>query len=146
MNTILDVNIALMVPLGYQLYADWNKVFEKVVELEKKYSATFIHNNFIYLKVEKTLEKIFLKDIIFIESLKNYIKVKTINGEVIAYKSISTIENELPSNKFLRVHRSFIISIDFIKSFSPNRILLQGITIPIGRKYKQKVKENLGYF
>ncbi|VAW25500.1 hypothetical protein MNBD_BACTEROID04-891, partial [hydrothermal vent metagenome] len=103
-------------------------------------------NEFIYLKVEKSLQKIFIRDIIFIESLKNYIKVKTIDREIIAYKSISSIEKELPKKKFLRVHRSFIIGLNFIDSFSPSKLLLKEFSIPIGRKYKDKVKDVLGYF
>ncbi|WP_298540793.1 LytTR family DNA-binding domain-containing protein [uncultured Aquimarina sp.] len=101
---------------------------------------------FIYLKVEKKMQKIFLKNILFIESLKNYIKIKTSDREIIAYKSISSIENVLPSARFLRVHRSFIIGIDHIDSFSTTEIELKGIKIPVGRNYKTSVKEKLGYF
>ncbi|MBW1295084.1 LytR/AlgR family response regulator transcription factor [Aquimarina litoralis] len=103
-------------------------------------------NIFIYLKVEKKMQKIFLKDILYIESLKNYIKVRTLEREITAYKSISTFQSTLPSTKFLRVHRSFIISIDHIDSFSTSEIELKGIKIPVGRNYKASVKETLGYY
>ncbi|WP_405206926.1 LytR/AlgR family response regulator transcription factor [Aquimarina sp. LLG6339-5] len=101
---------------------------------------------FIYLKVEKKMQKIFLKDIFYIESLKNYIKIKTSEREIIAYKGISSIENTLPSKKFLRVHRSFIIAIDKIDAFSTTEIEIKGIKIPVGRNYRESVKEILGYF
>ncbi|MFD2564746.1 LytR/AlgR family response regulator transcription factor [Aquimarina rubra] len=101
---------------------------------------------FMYLKVEKKMQKIFLKDILFIESLKNYIKVKTMDREIIAYKSISSIESLLPDSRFLRVHRSFIVGIDYINSFSTTEIELKGIKIPVGRNYKESVKDTLGYF
>ncbi|WP_299189073.1 LytTR family DNA-binding domain-containing protein [uncultured Aquimarina sp.] len=101
---------------------------------------------FIYLKVEKKMQKIFLKDILYIESLKNYIKVKTSEREIIAYKGISSIESTLPSKKFLRVHRSFIIAIDNIDAFSPTEIEIKGLKIPVGRNYRESVKEILGYF
>ncbi|WP_378173103.1 LytR/AlgR family response regulator transcription factor [Aquimarina sp. SS2-1] len=103
-------------------------------------------DTFIYLKVEKKMQKIFLKDILFIESLKNYIRVKTIDREIIAYKSISNIESLLPGSRFIRVHRSFIIAIDHIDSFSSTEIDLKGIRIPVGRNYKESVKDSLGYF
>ena len=92
------------------------------------------NTTFIYLKVEKQMQKIFLKDILYIESLKNYIKVKTLEREVIAYKSISHMESILPTSKFLRVHRSFMIAIDHIDSFSTSEIELKGLKIPVGKK------------
>ena len=146
MNTLLDVNVAIIIPFGYVFFKSWQKINQKTIELEKKQLENVNDNEFIYLKVEKSLQKIFIIDIIFIESLKNYIKVKTIDREIIAYKSISSIEKELPKKKFLRVHRSFIIGLNFIDSFSPSKLLLKGFSIPIGRKYKDKVKDVLGYF
>ena len=146
MNTLLDVNIAVIIPFGYALFKSWQKINQKTIELEKKQLENVNDNEFIYLKVEKSLQKIFIRDILFIESLKNYIKVKTMDREIIAYKSISAIEKELPKNKFLRVHRSYIIGLNFIDSFSPSKLVLKGISIPIGRKYKDTVKDVLGYF
>lgn len=133
------------------------KSVNKVLKLYKSTSALLELSNsneaetnyqdlFIYLKVEKKMQKIFLKNILFIESLKNYIKIKTCDREIIAYKSISNIESVLPSTHFLRVHRSFIIGIDHIDAFSTTEIELKGIKIPVGRNYKASVKEKLGYF
>lgn len=110
------------------------------------YEIPGYQEGFVYLKVEKKMQKIYLRDILFIESLKNYIKVKTIDREIIAHKSISSIRDVLPLKKFLRVHRSFIVSIDAIDAFSPSEIEIKGIRIPVGRNYKEEVKEVLGYF
>ena len=118
----------------------------KIIPLSDDNNETDYRDIFIYLKVEKKMQKIFLKDVLYIESLKNYIKVKTLDREIIAYKSISSIENILPSTRFLRVHRSFIIGIDYIDAFSTTEIELKGIKIPVGRNYKISVKEKLGYF
>lgn len=148
MNTILDVNIAAVIPLGAVFFKIWQKTQQRTLQLEKNMldAATEENEEFIYLKVEKTLQKIFIKDIVYIESLKNYIKVKIIEREIIAYASITSIQNSLPPKKFLRVHRSYIVGIDFIDSFSPSQINLKGINIPIGRKYKDDVKKVLGYY
>ena len=146
MNTLLDVNIAIIIPFGYAFFKSWQKTNQKTIELEKKQLEYINGDEFIYFKVEKSLQKIFIKDIIFIESLKNYIKVKTTEREIIVYKSISSIQESLPKEKFLRVHRSYIVNLDFIDSFSPSKLDLKGITIPIGRKYKAEVKGVLGYF
>jgi two-component system, LytTR family, response regulator LytT len=146
MNTLLDVNIAIIIPFGYAFFKSWQKSNQKTIELEKKQLEYINGDEFIYFKVEKSLQKIFIKDIIFIESLKNYIKVKTTEREIIVYKSISSMQESLPKEKLLRVHRSYIVNLDFIDSFSPSKLDLKGITIPIGRKYKAEVKGVLGYF
>ncbi|GAA0722096.1 LytTR family DNA-binding domain-containing protein [Aquimarina litoralis] len=101
---------------------------------------------YIYLKVLKKMQKVYLDDILYIESLKSYIKVKTVMKEIVAHRPISSIITELPTSKFLRVHRSFLISIDHIDAFSPTEIELKGNKVPVGRKYKETVKEILGYF
>lgn len=146
MNTILDVNIVAIIPFGYVFFQNWKKSNQRTIELEKKQLEYSNGGKFIYLKVEKSLQKVFIKDIIFIESLKNYIKVKTTEKEIITHKSITSMQETLPKEKFLRVHRSYIVNLDFIDSFSPSKLSLKGIEIPIGRKYKNEAKDVLGYF
>ncbi len=146
MNTALDVNISAVIPVGYTLFKFWQKTNQKTLELEKQQQELHQQKDFIYVKVEKSLQKVYMKDIIYIESLKNYIKIKTTEREIIAYKSISSMQESLPKKKFLRVHRSYIVGINFIDSFSPSKLMLKSISIPIGRKYKEEVKAVLGYF
>lgn len=146
MNTLLDVNVAAIIPFVYVLFKNFQTANKKTLALEIKQQDHLKEEEFIYLKVEKSLIKIFIKDIIFVESLKNYIKVKTTETEIIAYKSLTSIQESLPNAKFLRVHRSYIVGLDFIDSFSPSKLMLNGVSIPIGRKYKDEVKKALGYF
>jgi two-component system response regulator LytT len=144
MNTILDVNLAVIFPVGYVFFKSWKKSNQKNIESEQQLLKQ--EEGFIYLKVEKSLQKIFLKDIVYVESQKNSIKLKTTDREIIAHKSISGIEELLPDKQFLRVHRSFIIAINYIDSFSPSKLIIKETTIPVGRKYKEEVKSVLGYF
>ncbi|WP_299523200.1 LytTR family DNA-binding domain-containing protein [Winogradskyella sp.] len=148
MNTLLDVNLALILPLAYTLYKFWNNSQKKAQQLEEENQKLIKDSNeaFIYLKKGKALQKVFLKDVIFIESLKNYVRVKTVDKDITSYSSISAMEELLPEEKFLRVHRSFIVSIVHITSFSPTQINLESVVIPIGRKYKESVKIKLGYY
>ena len=146
MNTILDVNLAVIFPLGYVFFKSWQKTNQKTIELEKKQLKQSKEENFIYLKVEKSLLKVFLMDIVYVESQKNYIKLKTTEREIVVHKSISSIQKSLPEKQFLRVHRSYIVAIKFIDSFSPSKLILKGVSIPVGRKYKDEVKVILGYF
>ncbi len=97
--------------------------------------------SFIFLKVDKKLVRIKYDDIHFIESLKDYIKVFTSEGDFLAHKSLTSITEELPKSKFLRIHRSFTVSLDKIDALEGNSVLLKGKRIPIGRKYVNHAKD-----
>lgn len=99
---------------------------------------------FIYLKSDKKMVKVFLKDILYIESLKDYVKVKTSAKEIITYQRISYLEEKLPDRQFLRIHRAYIIATDKIRSFSSSVIEVGDLELPIGRQYKTEVMKALG--
>ncbi len=107
-------------------------------------SATPYHEAFIYLKADKKMVKVMLSEILYIESLKDYIRVKTESREIISYQKISFLEEKLPADKFLRIHRSFIIALDKIQAFSATAVDIGKSEIPIGRFYKNEVLQILG--
>jgi DNA-binding LytR/AlgR family response regulator len=98
---------------------------------------------FIYLKSDKRMVKIPLKDILYIESLKDYIRVRTTAKEVVSYQKISYLEEKLPEDQFLRIHRSFIVATNKIEAFSATHVEIGGHEIPIGRNYKNETLRKL---
>jgi DNA-binding LytR/AlgR family response regulator len=99
---------------------------------------------FVYLKVDKNMQKVFVNEIIYIESWKDYIKLFLDRGKSMLVKqSISSIENLLSEHKFLRVHRSYLVSINKISGYNGLSVQVQSNEIPIGRLYKQAVMERL---
>lgn len=98
---------------------------------------------YIYVREDKITQKIFLAEILFIESQGNYVKIVCSNREITSYSSISLIEEKLPEEQFLRVHRSFIVSTDKITAFSGTTIMIGKLQIPIGRSYKSIVEQSL---
>lgn len=99
---------------------------------------------FVYLKVDKNMQKVFLKDIVYIESWKDYIKLFLTTGKTLLVKqSISSMENLLSDHRFLRVHRSYIISVNKISGYNGLYVQVNAAEIPIGRLYKQTVMEIL---
>lgn len=103
-----------------------------------------VADHFIYLKSDKKMVKVFLREILYIESLKDYVKVKTASGEIVSYQRISYLEEKLPDRRFLRIHRAFIIATDKIRSFNSSMIEVGGKELPIGRQYKSEVMKALG--
>ncbi len=98
---------------------------------------------FVYLNIGKRSVKIDLKDILYIESLKDYIRVVTEGKQYVAHHRISMIEQRLPEAYFMRVHRSYIVSTIHVDAFSNQGLELQNKFIPIGRNYKEQVMAKL---
>ncbi|MGL1888818.1 MAG: LytTR family DNA-binding domain-containing protein [Reichenbachiella sp.] len=101
-------------------------------------------DTFIFFKSDKKNIKVLLKDILYIESVKDYVKIKTADKEVVTHQKISELETKLPQGEFARIHRSFIVNIPKIESYSATEIELNEESIPIGRNYKIEVMERLG--
>jgi DNA-binding LytR/AlgR family response regulator len=102
-----------------------------------------IADTFIYLRADRKNIKVSFDEILFIESLKDYIKVVTKKNTIVTRQAISTIEGQLPYNQFVRTHRSFIISINCIESFTQDLVQIYKYEIPISRSFRQKVEEAL---
>lgn len=92
---------------------------------------------YMYFKVNKQVKKVFLKDIVYIESIKDYVKIVTTDKPLITYQRLSYMEEKLPENKFLRIHKSYIIAIDRISGYNNDLINIEGYELPLGRSYKQ---------
>jgi DNA-binding LytR/AlgR family response regulator len=98
---------------------------------------------FIYVKADKKMVKIFLKDIMYMEGLKDYIKIHTCNHKVVTYQSLTYFTEKLPADLFTRVHRSYIVALAHINSFSAIEINIGDAVIPIGSTYAREVGRKL---
>ena len=98
---------------------------------------------YIYLRADRKMVKVLLQDILYVESMKDYIKVYTTAGVIVTKQSITSMEAMLPDDDFIRTHRSFIASLDKIKSFTPEIIEIEKAEIPIGKLYRTQVMKVL---
>src|SRR4026208_427862 len=98
--------------------------------------------DFIFLNVQKKKVKILFSEILYIESQREYIKIVTTKKEYISKMSTHEIESLLPAHLFKRIHRSFIVSVSKIESYTAEMVEMNGISIPIGRGYRDVI-ENL---
>ena len=85
-----------------------------------------------------------MADILYIESIKDYVKVRTNEKEIITQQKISYLEESLPKEQFLRIHRSFIVNRDKIDAYSATDVEVGKHHVPIGRNYKNDVMKLLG--
>jgi len=120
-----------------------NKIYQHVYLHHNLTDAALYQEPHIFLKVNKKLIKVNLNDIFYVESLKDYIKVITKHGDYVVHKSLTAITEELPQSSFLRIHRSFTISINKIAAIEGNIIEIANKKIPIGRNYVKQTKERI---
>jgi DNA-binding LytR/AlgR family response regulator len=141
----LDVLDYLVKPIPFNRFLKAIAKVNNIINIEKgKLTETTLKEEpYIFLKVDKKLMKIKLNDILFIESLKDYIKVMTTTGDYLVHKSMTSISEELPSEHFLRIHRSFTIAINKIKSVEGNSVEIANRRVPIGRNYLQIAKQKI---
>ena len=92
--------------------------------------------DFIFLNVQKKKVKILFSEIVYIESQREYIRIVTTKKEWLSKMSTHEIEDLLPANLFKRIHRSFIVSIARIESYTAELVEVNGVSIPIGRGYR----------
>ncbi len=115
--------------------------FERFMVAVNKVNAampdkTSLEKDFVFLNVQKKKVKILFADILYVESRLEYVKVVTTHKEYLSKMSTHELEAILPASQFKRIHRSFIISIDKIEAFTAESIELNGISIPVGRGYR----------
>jgi DNA-binding LytR/AlgR family response regulator len=100
-------------------------------------------DNYVYFKVDKKMIKTRMEDILFIESVKDYVKVRTAEKEIITQQKISYLEESLPKEQFIRIHRSFIVNREKIDAYSATDVEVGKFHVPIGRNYKNDVMKVL---
>jgi len=98
---------------------------------------------FIFFRADRKTLKVALDDILYIESLKDYVKVITATKTIITKQSISALEEMLPKENFLRIHRSYIVSLNKIESFTSELVGIAKQELPISRMYRHEVEKIL---
>lgn len=137
----LSVTDYLLKPIEFERFLiAVNKV--KTAQRDQRPNDSQETKDFIFLNMQKKKVKILFSEILYIESQREYIKIMTTKKEYLSKMSTQEMEALLPVHLFKRVHRSFIVSISKIDSYSSEEVEVNGITIPVGRGYKDTL-ENL---
>ncbi len=100
-------------------------------------------NSFLYFRADRKMVKVYYRDVLFIEGLKDYIKIVTDSKTVVTKYVLSTLEEMLPGSEFLRIHKSYIVAINKIESYNADAIHIARHELPIGRLYKFDVSRVL---
>jgi DNA-binding LytR/AlgR family response regulator len=95
---------------------------------------------FLYFRVDRQMVKILLKEVVYVESLKDYVRIVTKARQYVTKQKISSLEHMLPESQFVRIHRSFIVALDKIDTFRADTVGVGGKELPIGRNYRHEIQ------
>jgi two-component system, LytTR family, response regulator len=138
----LNVVDYLLKPIPYDRFI---RAVDKFLQIESRKTGDPANEKFIYLNINKKVHKILINEIVYVESIKDYLSIHTLSGDLVAKHTISSFELLLPENEFVRIHRSFIVSIGKIKRFNAQSIEIGKKELPIGPNYQASVFEKLKY-
>jgi DNA-binding LytR/AlgR family response regulator len=144
----LDAVDYLLKPISFERFLKAvNKVMDAslngTLNIENEQQAKTTNDNSIYFRSDRKMIKVNLSDILYIESIKDYIKVVGVSGTVITKQSISSVEEDLPKDMFIRIHRSYIVALNNIESYSNELIWIGKAELPISRMYRHEVEKIL---
>lgn len=98
---------------------------------------------FMYVKSDKKMVRILFKDLLYIEGLKDYVKIHLSDRTIITYQTLTYFEEKLSANHFIRIHRSYIISLHHISAYAATQVEIGKVSIPIGSSYSKEVFKKL---
>ncbi|MGN6291264.1 MAG: LytR/AlgR family response regulator transcription factor [Chitinophagaceae bacterium] len=136
----LDVVDYLLKPIRFDRFLRAvNKAFpqrQQEIEMHGTIDESKPATSFIYLRVDRKMIKVLLDDILYIESDKDYVKVFTEKGFVITRQTIASVEAMLSETRFIRIHRSYIVSLNKLRSYTTETVEIGNKELPIGKLYR----------
>ena len=144
----LDVVDYLLKPITFERFLKAVNKFYQATQEELRImppapSLSGAYESYIYVKENKKVVKIILDEILYIEGLSEYVQIYTEKKKVITKTSMAHMEEKLPSEDFMRIHKSFIVALNKIEAFTATSIDVLGKELPIGRSYKSEVLGSL---
>jgi len=135
----------LLKPYSFERFL---KAVHKILELEGKSggyrnSVTPPSDKFLYVRSDRKMVKVMVNEIMYIESLKDYIRIFMPGHQIVTKQTITSLEEMLPENEFMRVHRSFIVPMRRIDSYNQHALFIKKIEIPVGPLYKNELMKRL---
>src|SRR5689334_108462 len=136
----LDIIDYLLKPIAFNRFLKAVQKAKEYLELRNA-NITEPFTDYIFVRSEKRIEKIELKEILYIESIGNYVNIFTENKKIIAYLTLKGLEGQLPSNEFIKIHQSFLVACSKINAIEGNQVKIKNLALPISRNYRDAVMQ-----
>jgi DNA-binding LytR/AlgR family response regulator len=135
----LDVIDYLVKPITFERFL---KASQKAMEFFQLKSSAVSHSkttDYFFVRCDRKFEKVFFHEVLYVEGLQNYAVIHLPNRKLITYITLTSLENQLPKDEFLKVHKSFLISIPHVTAIEADEIIIGDARIPISRTLREQV-------
>lgn len=138
-NNVTDY---IVKPVSYERFL---KAINKARQIDNNFHVDSENADFIFVRHKNRLQRVSINDIDYTEANADYVNLVAGDNKYVIHSSMKNIESKLPSRKFVRVHRSFIVNLNKVKTVEENTLYMstKGLTIPIGRLYKEQLIQRL---
>lgn len=138
----LDVVDYLLKPITFERFLKAiEKVNQRVASVESPVTSGESIPSFVFVKDGTKLVKVFLDDILYVEGLKDYVTIHTTQQKIVSLQRLKTLEEQLPAEQFIRIHNSFIVSVNAISAIHRGEVQIGNIRLPVSESYKKSFKE-----
>lgn len=129
-----DVVDYLLKPVSFDRFLKSANRIHELLQTEQKED-----NDYIFVKSDKQLKKILLRDILFIESMENYVIIQTVSSKEIVYTTLKQLHDSLPQDIFLQTHRSYIVNINQVNAIDGNQLNVSSYKVPVARNLRDNI-------
>ncbi|MEM9547900.1 MAG: LytTR family DNA-binding domain-containing protein [Bacteroidota bacterium] len=133
----LDVVDYLLKPISLERFL---QTISKIRRLSSGAVVEESSEGYLFIKANREYHKVFFNDILSVEAIKNHIRIRLSDKSLISLMTLSEFESKVPEDKFARVHRSYLVNLKAVNSYSSQSLDVHGQRIPIGRSYKDVVR------
>jgi len=135
----LDIIDYLLKPFAYNRFLKAVQKAKDYYQMKYMSAGVMQQQSYIFIKSEKRIEKIELNDILYAESVGNYVSIYTENKKLLAYLTMKSLESQLPLNGFIKIHQSYLVNCSKIDAIEGNEIKVGNKSLPISRNYRDLV-------
>ncbi|WP_165023521.1 LytR/AlgR family response regulator transcription factor [Dysgonomonas sp. ZJ279] len=129
-----DVVDYLLKPVSFDRFLKSVNRVHDLLQTEQKEE-----NEYIFVKSDKQLKKILFKDILFIESMENYVVIQTVSSKEVVYTTLKQLYESLPQDIFQQIHRSYIVNINQVDAIDGNQLNVKSYKIPVARNFRDEI-------
>jgi len=142
----LDVLDYLIKPIGFERFLKAAHKAREYYQMKAGSGEPAFTQHAFFIKCDRKIEKIVISDIIYIQALANYVVIHTQQRKYVTYITFKGIEERLPQDSFVRIHKSYLVALDAISNIDHNKVSISRTVLPLSKYYKQQAMEKIRPF